>query len=224
MMTIKMDDSNRIGDSGHMRIERKLRLDQSQQGIRKHSQYQQQYPTHLRQNLKKMNPILASNPGAKFKNIPVNNLNGTTGALVTIQLQQYSNPNLALPNNYTCACPSGIQCPYLQEGSTTCFFSFTIIMSASNQSTQIIENPFTMVPKSPINSGIWTNDDIVKMTVKPNTIDIIIHHLGVVINQATGNLEYFNHLIPIDTFVISLDNYHATPYGTIPNIIQQTII
>lgn len=57
-----------------------------------------------------------------------------------------------------------------------------------------------------------------------NTIEIIIHHLGVVINQATGSLEYFNHLIPIDTFVISLDNYSATPYGTAPNIMQQTII
>ncbi|EFO12892.1 hypothetical protein LOAG_15640, partial [Loa loa] len=58
-------------------------------------------------------------------------LNGTTGALVTIQLQQYNNPNLALPNGYTCTCPTGIQCPYLQEGSITCFFSFTIIISAS---------------------------------------------------------------------------------------------
>uniref|UniRef100_A0A0R3S4J3 DUF1619 domain-containing protein n=1 Tax=Elaeophora elaphi TaxID=1147741 RepID=A0A0R3S4J3_9BILA len=143
---------------------------------------------------------------------------------MTIQLQQYSNPNLALPNGYTCACPSGMQCPYLQEGATTCFFSFTIIISASNQSTQIIESPFVMVPKSPINSGIWTNDNILNMTVKPSTIDIIVHHLGVVINQATGSLEYFNHLIPIDEFVISLDNYQATTYGATPNIIQQTII
>ncbi|VDK86703.1 unnamed protein product, partial [Litomosoides sigmodontis] len=198
---------------------------QSQEGIQKHFQYQrQQYPSYLRQDLKKIDSNPATNPGTNFKNIPVNNLNGSIGALVTIQLQQYSNPNLALPNGYTCACPSGMQCPYLQEGSTTCLFSFTIILSASNQSTQIIESPFIMVPKSPINSGIWTNDNIVNMTVKPNTIEIIIHHLGVVINQATGSLEYFNHLIPIDTFVISLDNYYATPYGTAPNIIQQTII
>ncbi|VDN01044.1 unnamed protein product, partial [Onchocerca ochengi] len=32
--------------------------------------------------------------------------NGTNGALVTIKLQEYNNPNLALPNGYTCACPS----------------------------------------------------------------------------------------------------------------------
>ncbi|CAG9540816.1 unnamed protein product [Cercopithifilaria johnstoni] len=225
------DDDNSTDDSNDMRIKREslgdVRMpkvfDQSQQGIRKHFQYQQRYPSYL-QDFKKINPILANNPGAKFKNIPVNNLNDTVGALVTIQLQQYSNPNLALPNGNTCACPSGIQCPYLQQGTTTCFFSFTIIISASNQSTQIIESPFIMVPKSPINSGIWANDNIVNMTVKPNTIDIIIHHLGVVINQATGSLKYFNHLIPIDTFVISLDNYQATSYGTTPNIIQQTII
>ncbi|VDM22325.1 unnamed protein product [Wuchereria bancrofti] len=80
-----------------------------------------------------------------------------------------------------------------------------------------------MVPKSPINSGIWTNNNIINMTVKPSTIDIIVHHFGVVINQATGNLEYFNHLIPIDAFAISLDNYQSTFYGTTPNIIQQAI-
>ncbi|VDO26028.1 unnamed protein product [Brugia timori] len=49
------------------------------------------------QDLKKINLKLPNNPGAIFKNIPLKNLNGTTGALVTIQLQQYSNPNLALP-------------------------------------------------------------------------------------------------------------------------------
>ncbi|MCP9265449.1 hypothetical protein DINM_020753 [Dirofilaria immitis] len=151
-------------------------------------------------------------------------LNDTIGALVTIQLQEYNNPNLALPNGYTCICPSDMQCPYLQDGSITCFFSFTIILSASNQTVQIIESPFVMVPKSSINSGIWTNDNIINMTVKPNTIDIIVHHLGVVINQETGNLEYFNHLTPIDTFAILLDNYQSTPYGTAPNIIQRTII
>ncbi|EJD73882.1 hypothetical protein LOAG_18728 [Loa loa] len=99
--------------------------------MQKNFQYQQQrqYPSYLRQDLKKINQIRANNSGINFKNIPLNN----------------------------------------------------------------------------------------------NTIDIIVHHLGVVINQATGNLEYFNHLIPIDTFVISLDNYQATPYGTTPNIIQQTI-
>ncbi|KAM3725206.1 LEAF RUST 10 DISEASE-RESISTANCE LOCUS RECEPTOR-LIKE PROTEIN KINASE-like 2.8 [Dirofilaria immitis] len=201
------------------------RFDRSQQGIQKNFQFQQQqFPSYLRHDMKKINSKLGNNYDAKFINIPINNLNDTIGALVTIQLQEYNNPNLALPNGYTCICPSDMQCPYLQDGSITCFFSFTIILSASNQTVQIIESPFVMVPKSSINSGIWTNDNIINMTVKPNTIDIIVHHLGVVINQETGNLEYFNHLTPIDTFAILLDNYQSTPYGTAPNIIQRTII
>lgn len=51
-----------------------FRFDQSEQRIRKHIQYQQQYSSHLRQDLKKINPMRASNSKAKFKNIPVNNV------------------------------------------------------------------------------------------------------------------------------------------------------
>ncbi|OZC10530.1 hypothetical protein X798_02279 [Onchocerca flexuosa] len=40
-------------------------------------------------------------------------------------------------------------------------------LKQTNQSAQIIESPFVMVPKSPINTGIWTNENIINMTVKP---------------------------------------------------------
>ncbi|VDO52276.1 unnamed protein product [Brugia timori] len=36
-------------------------------------------------------------------------------------------------------------------------------------------------------------------------------------------MEYFNHLIFIDTFAISLDNCQSTFYGTTPNLIQKAI-
>lgn len=56
-------------------------------------------------------------------------------------------------------------------------------------------------------------------------IDIFVHHLGVVISEATASLEYFDHLVHVDTFVVSLANYQATPYGsTTPNTVQTTAI
>uniref|UniRef100_A0A915Q1Q0 Uncharacterized protein n=1 Tax=Setaria digitata TaxID=48799 RepID=A0A915Q1Q0_9BILA len=203
-------------------------FDQSEKIMQKDFQHQQlssqqQFSSYLSKDFEELNPKSGHNRGTKFISIPISNFNDIPGALVTVELQQYHNPDLALPGGFTCACPSGLQCPYLQDHSITCFFSFTIITSATNQSVQLIESPFVQVSKSPINSGIWTEKNILNTTVKPNAIDIIVHHLGVVINQATGNLEYFNQLTLIDIFVIPLSNYHATPHGTSPNIKQATI-
>ncbi|VDN02843.1 unnamed protein product [Thelazia callipaeda] len=92
-----------------------------------------------------------------------------------------------------------------------------------NQSARFIESPFVLVSKTPIDSGVWTNENRLNMSVKPNAVDIIVHHLGVVIDKATGNLEYLNHLTIIDTFTISLRDYQATVYGTSPNIVKKSI-
>lgn len=170
-------------------------------------------------------PKAPSNSGTQFINTPVSSLNGTAGAVVQIQLLSYSDPGLTLPGGNTCACPEGQTCPYLQQGIPSCYFAFTIIISAPNQSVQYIASDFVPVTSSPINSGDWTTVQLLNMTTKPMVIDIFVHHLGVVISEATASLEYFDHLVHVDTFVVSLANYQATPYGsTTPNTVQTTAI
>uniref|UniRef100_A0A914RKZ0 Uncharacterized protein n=1 Tax=Parascaris equorum TaxID=6256 RepID=A0A914RKZ0_PAREQ len=41
-------------------------------------------------------------------------------------------------------------------------------------------------------------------------IDVFVHHLGVVIDGATAQLEFYNYVIHVDTFVVSLANYDAS--------------
>ncbi|VDM46020.1 unnamed protein product [Toxocara canis] len=145
-----------------------------------------------------------------FINTPIVNPNASSGATMRLRLVSYTNPALSLPDGKTCVCPQGKSCPYLQSGVPSCMFSFTIIVSAPDQSVQYISSEFMPVMGPTLSSGNWTALHTLNLTSRPMAIDVFVHHLGVVIDQATAQLEFYNYVIHVDTFVISLDNYDAS--------------
>ncbi|VDN53326.1 unnamed protein product [Dracunculus medinensis] len=147
--------------------------------------------------------------------------NSSNGALVEVRLQAYSNPLLSLPNDKTCACPQGKSCPFLQPGVPSCLFSFIIIMSAPDQSVQYIASEFVPMASGSINSGNWTQPHVLNMTSKPMAVDVLVHHLGVVIDQLTAQLEFYNSLVHVDTFVESLADYSTTTEGSTPVMVTR---
>uniref|UniRef100_A0A0M3I9Y0 Transmembrane protein n=1 Tax=Ascaris lumbricoides TaxID=6252 RepID=A0A0M3I9Y0_ASCLU len=147
---------------------------------------------------------------AGFINTPLITTNTSSAATMRLRLISYTNPTLSLPDGRTCVCPTGKSCPYLQQGIPSCMFSFTVIISAPDQSVQYISSEFMPVTGSTINTGNWTALHTLNFTSKPMAIDVFVHHLGVVIDGATAQLEFYNYVIHVDTFVVSLANYDAS--------------
>lgn len=52
-------------------------------------------------------------------------------------------------------------------------------------------------------------------------VDVLVHHLGVVIDQLTAQLEFYNSLVHVDTFVESLADYSTTTEGSTPVMVTR---
>ncbi|VDK45984.1 unnamed protein product [Anisakis simplex] len=172
-----------------------------------------------------VNPKRASY-SSRFINTPVVTANTSSGALMQIRLVSYTNEQLSLPHGKTCVCPQGKTCPFLKPGIPSCMFSFTIIVSAPEQSVQYISSEFMPATDPTLNSGNWTTLHTMNLTSRPMAIDVFVHHLGVVIDQQTAQLEFYNYVVLVDTFVIPLANYDASQGAgtstTATGILQQT--
>ncbi|VDM59504.1 unnamed protein product [Angiostrongylus costaricensis] len=145
------------------------------------------------------------------------------GVTIQFQLRGYSNPQSALPNGWTCVCPSGYNCNYLKS-PPTCYFGFTFIISAPDTSVRHLATDFItldtngQLPSAQRNG--WDQNYIVQLPSKPSAIDIFVHHLGAVINQADGSLVSVDTLTHVDTFVVPLSD--ALPaVGGVQSMSQQ---
>ncbi|EYC18826.1 hypothetical protein Y032_0026g1389 [Ancylostoma ceylanicum] len=131
------------------------------------------------------------------------------GVTIQFQLRGYSNPQSALPNGWTCVCPPGNTCNYLNR-PPACYFGFTFIISAPDTSVRHLATEFItldsngQLPSSQQNA--WDQNYIVQLPSKPSAIDIFAHHLGPVINQADGSLVAVDTLTHADTFVVPLSD------------------
>uniref|UniRef100_A0A0K0D2U1 DSL domain-containing protein n=1 Tax=Angiostrongylus cantonensis TaxID=6313 RepID=A0A0K0D2U1_ANGCA len=147
-----------------------------------------------------------------------NNVESSNGVTIQFQLRGYSNPQSALPNGWTCVCPSGYNCNYLKS-SPTCYFGFTFIISAPDTSVRHLATDFItldasgQLPSAQRNG--WDQNYIVQLPSKPHanisvhinfiiTIDIFVHHLG-----ADGSLVSVDTLTHVDTFVVPMSQQHA---------------
>ncbi|KJH44907.1 hypothetical protein DICVIV_09060 [Dictyocaulus viviparus] len=158
------------------------------------------------------------------------------GVTIQFQLRGYSNPQSALPNGWTCICPLGHSCNYLKS-PPTCYFGFTFIISAPDTSVRHLATDFItldingQLPTSQRNG--WDQNYVVQLPSKPvskcifplficciSAIDIFVHHLGPVINQADGSLVSVETLTHVDTFVVPLSD--AVPaVGGVQSMAQQ---
>ncbi|KIH46299.1 hypothetical protein ANCDUO_23650 [Ancylostoma duodenale] len=133
----------------------------------------------------------------------------SNGVTIQFQLRGYSNPQSALPNGWTCVCPPGNTCNYLNR-PPACYFGFTFIISAPDTSVRHLATEFItldsngQLPSS--QQSAWDQNYIVQLPSKPSAIDIFAHHLGPVINQADGSLVAVDTLTHADTFVVPLSD------------------
>ncbi|CAJ0571414.1 unnamed protein product, partial [Mesorhabditis spiculigera] len=136
--------------------------------------------------------------------------NSAGGVQIQFQLKGYANPQLALPAGNTCVCPQGQTCSYLsRRDSAECFFSFTFIISAPDQSVRYFTTPFIALDQNgQLVRGAerWDEDYVVQLPSKPSAIDVFVHHLGPVIRSSDGSLVNTMTLTHVDTFVVPLDN------------------
>ncbi|CAJ0601259.1 unnamed protein product [Cylicocyclus nassatus] len=138
-----------------------------------------------------------------------NNAETNNGVTIQFQLRGYSNPQSILPNGWTCVCPPGHTCNYLNR-PPACYFGFTFIISAPDTSVRHLATEFItldangQLPTSQQSS--WDQNYVVQLPSKPSAIDIFAHHLGPVINQADGALVAVDTLTHADTFVVPLSD------------------
>ncbi|KAH7732106.1 Protein F14B8.5 b [Aphelenchoides avenae] len=139
-------------------------------------------------------------------------------ASLSIALNEYTNQGLKMENGMTCTCNPPTQCTFLKNIPNPCYFSFTIIVSAKDQSVHYISKdfvPMNISGQMDPTQGDWTTTAVIEMASKPMSIDIFVHNLGPVI-QGTSAL-YFDYLWPVDTFVIDLRDYVPTAQGQAEN-------
>ncbi|KAJ1354871.1 hypothetical protein KIN20_011948 [Parelaphostrongylus tenuis] len=177
------------------------------------------YPTEHGMSRGVVKQILTPYNMSMNNNVEANN-NGVT---IQFQLRGYSNPQSALPNGWTCVCPSGHSCNYLKS-PPTCYFGFTFIISSPDTSVRHLATDFITLdangelPSAQRNG--WDQSYIVQLPSKPSAIDIFVHHLGAVINQADGSLVSVDTLTHVDTFVVPLSD--ALPaVGGVQSMTQQ---
>ncbi|CAJ0930819.1 unnamed protein product, partial [Mesorhabditis belari] len=139
-----------------------------------------------------------------------NGVSGGGGVQIQFQLRGYSNPSLQLPAGNTCICPPGQSCSYLsRRDSAECFFAFTFIISAPDQSVRYFATPFITLDS---NGNLdragerWDENYVVQLPSKPSAIDVFVHHLGSVIRSSDGSLVNTMTLTHVDTFVVPLDD------------------
>jgi len=145
------------------------------------------------------------------------------GANLYFKINGYSNPGMTMPGGKTCVCPTG-SCTFLQNVPNPCLVALTAIMTSSDQNVQYIASDFVPYNGSTgtLGYGNWNNDNNIQMATLPQSIDIFVHNLGVVIDKSTGNLNYFNYLTKVDTFVIDLRNNTPAPSSQTPQQVRQT--
>ncbi|CAJ0938455.1 unnamed protein product, partial [Mesorhabditis belari] len=185
-------------------------LQQPQQQLQQQQQ-QQQYGMQNQQqgNMNNQNPQFFGNGQQMSRSaVSTNPLRMTNssdlGALVTIQLRQYSNPQNSLDADTTCACPT-INCDFLRQNEqNNCMFSFMVVISSADQTVKMIQSDFYPFSQS-INQGNWTTAITLQVPTKPSAIDVFVQHLGAVIRKQTAQLLYFNNrLTLVDAFAIPL--------------------
>uniref|UniRef100_A0A183F1U3 Laminin EGF-like domain-containing protein n=1 Tax=Heligmosomoides polygyrus TaxID=6339 RepID=A0A183F1U3_HELPZ len=139
-----------------------------------------------------------------------NNIEIDNGVTIQFQLRGYSNPQSSLPNGWTCVCPTGFTCSYLNT-PPSCYFSFTFIVSAPEC---VFAAHFTTT--TPPTLLRWMQ----AWVTLQSAIDIFAHNLGAVINQADGTLVSVDTLTHADTFVVPLSD--AIPaVGGVQSMSQQ---
>ncbi|VDN05721.1 unnamed protein product [Thelazia callipaeda] len=159
--------------------------------------------------------------------------------MVQVQLIDYFNRDLQLPNGQTCVCPSGFSCNYLGTFVPRCFMSFTVILSSQDESVKYFSTEFVpLTPSGKIDISsmseqqqlIWHQPHIFYLTSKPSAIDIFVHHMGAVINAQTGELTQIQTVLHVDTFIQPLksvipstqNDHHSTITQTLNGVILQT--
>ncbi|EFO25361.1 hypothetical protein LOAG_03121 [Loa loa] len=143
------------------------------------------------------------------------NVSETANVMVQIQLIDYINQGLQLPNGHTCVCPSEFSCSYLGSSVPRCYMSFTVILLSADESIKYFSTEFTpLTPSgnididsmSPQQKQAWQQPHTFYLTSKPSAIDVFVHHLGVVINAYTGELTQIQTVVHVDTFILSLNS------------------
>uniref|UniRef100_A0A914DWZ0 Transmembrane protein n=1 Tax=Acrobeloides nanus TaxID=290746 RepID=A0A914DWZ0_9BILA len=154
---------------------------------------------------------------------PRNAFSNNMGASLYFKINGYSNPGMTMPNSTTCVCPTG-SCTFLQNVPYPCLVGLTVIMASSDQYVQYISPDFVPYNGSTgtLGYGNWNNDNTIQMATLPQSIDIFVHNLGVVIDKNSGNLIYFNYLTKVDTFIIDLRNNTPASSSQTPQQIRQT--
>ncbi|VDL76762.1 unnamed protein product [Nippostrongylus brasiliensis] len=122
---------------------------------------------------------------------------------------------MALPNGYTCVCPSSFTCSYLNT-APSCYFSFTFIVSAPDTSVRYLATDFITLDSS----GSLPNAQSGQWAQSYSAIDVFAHNLGPVINQADGMLVSVDTLTHADTFVVPLSD-EIPAVGGVQSMTQQ---
>ncbi|MFH4979128.1 hypothetical protein AB6A40_005837 [Gnathostoma spinigerum] len=143
----------------------------------------------------------------------------TSGQCMTkVKLMAFSNPSFSLPSGMTCSCPPGKHCTLSTHGSSSgCNFAFTTIIIYPDESVNYITTEFIPSPSGSVSGKEFPEETTVYGFAKPASINVFVHHLGVVVDRATGTIQDCSYLVLVDTFVNSLRDYVAAPKGVTPN-------
>uniref|UniRef100_A0A0R3RZI2 Transmembrane domain-containing protein n=1 Tax=Elaeophora elaphi TaxID=1147741 RepID=A0A0R3RZI2_9BILA len=142
------------------------------------------------------------------------NASEMSNVMVQIQLIDYINQGLRLPKGQTCVCPSEFSCSYLGTSVPRCYMSFTVILLSSDESVKYFSTEFMPLTSSgnididsmsPQQKQAWQQPHTFYLTSKPSTIDVFVHHMGVVINADTGELTQIQTVVHVDTFILPLN-------------------
>ncbi|VDK72050.1 unnamed protein product [Litomosoides sigmodontis] len=153
-------------------------------------------------------------------NYQLKNTSEIANLVVQVQLIDYINQGLQLPNGQTCVCPSGFSCSYLGTSIPRCYMSFTVILLSPDESVKYFSTEFLPLTSSgnididsmsPQQKQAWQQPHTFYLTSKPSAIDIFVHHMGTVINARTGELTQIQTVVHVDTFILPLNS-------VIPNI------
>ncbi|VDK61882.1 unnamed protein product [Onchocerca ochengi] len=143
------------------------------------------------------------------------NASEATNVIVQIQLIDYIDQGLRLPNGQTCVCPNEFSCSYLGASVPRCYMSFTVILLSPDESVKYFSTEFMpLTPSgnidfdslSPQQMQAWQRLHTFHLTSKPSAIDIFVHHMGTVINAHTGELTQIQTVVHVDTFILPLNS------------------
>ncbi|CAI4223817.1 unnamed protein product [Auanema sp. JU1783] len=218
----QMNNNNNNNNNNYNNNNYNGRADQQQQQQQQHQQVQQQQLNYNSNQRSVLNQVLTPyNQTSKLDN-------SNSGVTIQFQLRSYNDPNSALPNGATCVCPSGFKCSYLNV-DPFCNFGFSFIVSSPDASVRYISTGFfTLVngqlpPANGIlNGNRWDENYVLQLPSKPSAIDVMVHHLGAVINQADGTPIHIDTVTHVDAFVVPLNNVLPAVNGGVQSMNQQS--